>query len=349
MVVFTKSLTYTLILFGSLSKLFDMLSLASFILSVCLLFLLEPLVTYLWDPKNLRRFPSQNALSGISNLGYILERWRGFRSKSLHTVHQHHPVVRIGPNSVSFSTPDAIRSIYGHSTTCFKGDMYSVPAGPYASILDVVHKGEHARKRRLLSHAFATRNLEQWEFKVTDKTQKLVRQFDRICKEAATPHATIDYRWWMNLFTIEAIADIALSHQLGCLDRGNDLVTIPAPNRGEKTFGYIDSLHAQKRATSMLVWSTAWFSLLRTVLGSSPGFFQSQWSKGECFDEMVRHFVRQRIRRYHDGEELDDLVACLLVDKEGKMRDIETGEIDAEVSVLCKFPHSYLASVLNAQ
>ncbi|CAM1509756.1 Fc.00g000910.m01.CDS01 [Cosmosporella sp. VM-42] len=308
-----------------------MLFLVYFVVSISLLFLLEPLVTYLWDPKKLRRFPGQNALSGISTLGYILERYHGFRSKTLHAIHQHHPIVRIGPNSVSFSTPDAIRSIYGHSTTCTKGDMYLVAAGAHFSILDVVDKAEHARKRRLLSHAFATRNLELWEFKVTDKTQRLVCQFDRICNDGVTD--TIDYGWWVNLFTIEAIADIALSHHLGCLDNGNDLVTIPTPSGGEKTFGYIDCLHASRRATSMVVWATAWFPLLRFVLRKTPGFFRSQWSKGDCFDEMVRHFVQRRIKRHQDGEELDDLVACLLTDKEGKPRGIETSEIEAEATV----------------
>ncbi|KAI1394589.1 hypothetical protein F4819DRAFT_262168 [Hypoxylon fuscum] len=199
-----------------------MLSLIS--LAACLVFviLLEPLGTYIWDSKKLRRFYNQNILSGVSNLGYIIERCRGFRSRNLNEVHKKHSIVRIGPNSLSFSTTSAIRSIYGHSTPCTKGDMYTVQAGSHSNITDAVNKSEHARKRRLLSHTFATRNLEQWEFKVADKVQRLVHQFDRICEDAAAAAASrcaiVDWRKWVNLFTVDAIADIVLSHSLGCID-----------------------------------------------------------------------------------------------------------------------------------
>ncbi|KAH7268656.1 cytochrome P450 [Fusarium solani] len=303
-----------------------------------LLFIVQPLARYLWDPQNLRRFPSHNALSGITNLGYIIERCRGFRSRYIHEAHKKHNIVRIGPNSLSFSSPEAIRSIYGHSTNCIKGDMYAAPAGPHASLLDVINKEAHARKRRYMSHALATRNLETWEHKVVDKVRRLIRQFDRICDEAAsatnTKTGTLDFRKWANLFTVEAIADIALSHKLGCLDRGDDQVTITTADGNEKRIKYIECLHASKRATSTLVWATSWFRFLRTVLTLLPGWFRSQWLKGSQFDDMVHHLTRVRVERHRTGETLDDIVHCLIADKNGELRGLDIGEIEAEVGVL---------------
>ncbi|KAL6696870.1 cytochrome P450 [Trichoderma pleuroticola] len=304
-----------------------------YLLSVAfLLLILEPLFTYYWDSKKLRRFPNASLLSGISDVGYILQRYRGFRSKEIHKAHLQHPVVRVGPNSLSFSTPDAIRAIYGHNTPCLKGGTYVTGAGTHPSLLDVVNKQEHARKRRILSHAFATRNLEQWEFKVTDKVQKLVAQFDLLCHDKE--EATVDFRMWSNLFTIEAIADIALSHHLGCLGQGSDLVTITSKDGREKGVNYIDCLHSGRRATSMLIWSTKWFSSLRFVLKGLPCFFQAQWQKGQGFDEMVRYLVQQRLRRHENGEQLEDFVGCLFQDKHGEARNLEIAEIEAEVATL---------------
>lgn len=311
----------------------------SLLLIALLLLILEPLVTYFWDSKRLRRFPNATYLSGISDLGYILQRHRGFRSKEIHKTHLRHPVVRVGPNSLSFSTPDAIRSIYGHNTPCIKGGTYVTAAGVHTSLLDVVDKEEHARKRRILSHAFATRNLERWESKVTDKVQKLVAQFDRICHESEK--TIVDFRMWSNLFTIEAIADIALSHHLDCLGQGNDLVTIANEDGRERVVSYIDCLHSGRRATSMLIWSTKWFSSLRFVLQGFPGFFRTQWRKGQGFDEMVRYLVRQRLRRYENGEKVEDFVGCLFQDKHGEARNLEIGEIEAEVATLCKLSPNY--------
>ncbi|KAH6971939.1 cytochrome P450 [Ilyonectria destructans] len=315
-----------------------MTSLASCAVIIALLFVLEPLARYMWDPKKLRRFPNHNALSGITNLGYIIERCRGFRSKNLHKKHENNPIVRTGPNSLSFSSPDAIRAIYGHSTTCVKGDMYAVPAGPHLSLLDVVNKEDHTRKRRYMSHALATRNLETWEFKVTDKVERLLRQFDRICEQNASSNnaapAVVDFRKWSNLFTIEAIVEIALSHQLGCLDRGDDYVKITTVDGKEKQVRYIQCLHAGKRATSTLVWSTGWFRFFRAILTTVPGWFRSQWSKGSDFNAMVHHLTRVRAERHRNGEDLDDIIRCIIEDKDGQLRRLHNGEIEAEVSVL---------------
>jgi benzoate 4-monooxygenase len=216
--------------------------------------------------------------------------------------------------------------------------MYAAPAGPHASLLDVINKEAHARKRRYMSHALATRNLETWEHKVVDKVRRLIRQFDRICDEAAsatnTKTGTLDFRKWANLFTVEAIADIALSHKLGCLDRGDDQVTITTADGNEKRIKYIECLHASKRATSTLVWATSWFRFLRTVLTLLPGWFRSQWLKGSQFDDMVHHLTRVRVERHRTGETLDDIVHCLIADKNGELRGLDIGEIEAEVGVL---------------
>lgn len=328
-----------------------MTNLTTWASALALFCVFRSLAEYLWDAKHLRRFPNQNVLSGITNLGYIIERLRGFRSTNLHEVQKEHPIVRLGPNSVSFSSPGAIKAIYGHSTGCIKGDMYSVSAGPYASILDIVDKGGHSRKRRYMSHAFATRNLEGWEFKVADKTQRLMRQFDRICDQgvgSTGPGRSLDFRKWSNLFTLDAIADIALSYQLGCLDRGDDLVTVTKAG-ADKTVRYIECLHAGRRATSTLVWSTGWFRVLRAVLSRVPGHFRSQWSKGADFDDMVEYLTSERVRRYEDGERLDDILQFILEDKEGRPRGLDLGEIEAEVSVFCKsFPDLLVSSSLIA-
>lgn len=310
---------------------FIMFSLTLLAVFLVFVFLLQPLTVYLIDAKRLRRFPNQNVLSGITNLGYMIERWGGFRSKSLHETHKNHPIVRIGPNSLSFSTANAIKAIYGHSTPCVKGDMYAVSSGPYPNILDSVDKGVHAHKRRLLSHAFATRNLEQWEFKIVDKVERLVRQFDRICSDA---DVILDYRKWTNLLTLDAIVDIALSHRLGCLDRGDDMVPICSAAGREQTVSYIGSLHAEKRAASVLVWSSDWFRPLQAVLKTIPGFFRDQYSEGQGYGEMIRYLTRRRIERYRSGEELDDFLRYVLQDKEGEPRDVEIGEVEAEVNVL---------------
>jgi len=72
-------------------------------------FIIWPVVEYFRDPKGLRKYPNLNFLSGITDLGFIYESHKGFRSHALLEAHQKSPVVRIGPNSLSYSDLAAIK------------------------------------------------------------------------------------------------------------------------------------------------------------------------------------------------------------------------------------------------
>lgn len=72
-------------------------------------FVVWPVVEYFRDPKGLRKYPNLNILSGITDLSFIYEAHKGFRSNALLKAHQKSPVVRIGPNSLSYSDISAIK------------------------------------------------------------------------------------------------------------------------------------------------------------------------------------------------------------------------------------------------
>lgn len=303
-------------------------------LVLILFILVEPWLTYFVDVKKLRRFPNAAYGSGVSNLTFMLQRWRGYPSKQIHTAHERHPILRIGPNTISFSTPSAIRAIYGHSTPCVKGGSYEHNVTEHSGLIDVIDKKKHAFKRRILSNAFATRNLEQWEFKVADKVSRLLRQFDRVADEemsesGATP--SVDVRRWFNLFTVEAIVDIALSHKLGFLERGDSMVSVTTTKGTEKQVDFIESLHSSRRANASIVFSD-WCLLLRSVLKTVPGWYRNQWLVGEEFNTIVEHLTRQRLERYQAGEHLDDLTCCLLEDKSGQARAPSIPNVEGDVA-----------------
>jgi hypothetical protein len=85
--------------------------LATVVASASLLYLLVlPVVEYFRDPKGLRRFPVLDTFAGITNISFMIESHRGFRSKKLAELHQQHPVIRTGPNSLSFGDARAIKA-----------------------------------------------------------------------------------------------------------------------------------------------------------------------------------------------------------------------------------------------
>ncbi|PVH75721.1 benzoate 4-monooxygenase cytochrome P450 [Cadophora sp. DSE1049] len=306
-----------------------------------LYFIAKPVVVYFYDEKDLRKYPNQNPFSGITNLAPVWERVRGFRTRHLYEQHKTQPIIRLGPNSLSFADIRAIKDIYGHNTPCRKDDQYSVAAGAHFNLLDVVDKNDHARKRKLLSNAFATRNLEAWEFKVSDKVEKMMVQFDKRCT-APLPKGqlprpeelTVNFRKWSNLFTVDAIADIALSETLGLLGSADDTLLIDNHDGTKEKLNFVESLHGGNRATSLIIWSTDWYHITKPLTSILSGYFKKQWQHGRNYSKIVGHLVQRRLHKHLVGEPLDDFLACLLQDKQGLPRSLPRGEIEAEVNVM---------------
>ncbi|KAJ4263898.1 hypothetical protein NW762_005935 [Fusarium torreyae] len=87
-------------------------------------FIVYPIFDYLRHAKGLRRYPNFHPLAGTTNLPFVREAAKGFRSHTLYEMHKTHPVIRTGPNSLSYGSVQAIKDIYGHGTKCIKGEFY---------------------------------------------------------------------------------------------------------------------------------------------------------------------------------------------------------------------------------
>ena len=73
-------------------------------------FVIWPLAAYLIDRKGLRKFPAFHPLAGLSNVPFMLESQRGFRSRTLLDMHRDDkPIIRTGPNSLSYGETSAIK------------------------------------------------------------------------------------------------------------------------------------------------------------------------------------------------------------------------------------------------
>jgi hypothetical protein len=83
-------------------------------------FLVIPVIKYFLDPKGLRKYPNFYLLSGISDIPFIYEAHKSFRSRNLFEAYKKHPVLRVGPNSLSYSDPNAILP-RTNSPHCFFG------------------------------------------------------------------------------------------------------------------------------------------------------------------------------------------------------------------------------------
>ncbi|OGE47998.1 hypothetical protein PENARI_c034G12188 [Penicillium arizonense] len=317
-------------------------------------FLVIPVIKYFLDPKGLRKYPNFYLLSGISDIPFIYEAHKGFRSRNLFEAHKKHPVLRVGPNSLSYSDPNAIKDIYGHNTSCIKDRFYSETGGSHAHLADVVDKKEHARKRKVLSSAYAVKNLEEWEFKVADVSAKLIKAFDKRCTDPLPPNQnpneedlTVDYRNWTVLWTAAAIANIGLSEDLGFLDEGFDTVKSESKDGTVKDVSFRECHTATQRVSYQLIWSYDWFKTLRRLSKVVSSSYRRMWRLDGDWGGIVYNRATTRLKRHMNGEKLDDFFTVLMGDKNGTPHNLEWGEIVAEINIMMNAGHDTTAIALR--
>lgn len=106
-------------------------------------------------------------------------------------------VVRIGPNSLSFATPESYMAIYGHPK---QGQKKFTKAAVYDKgerrIANVRDPAEHAQQRKLLSNAFSSRALRDQEVVIHRYVDLLVQQLNKLGSGGSKPvDASAAYNW----------------------------------------------------------------------------------------------------------------------------------------------------------
>ncbi|KAK7532849.1 cytochrome P450 monooxygenase [Phyllosticta citribraziliensis] len=310
--------------------------------SVLFYFVVFPCFEYIRDPKGLRKFPNMTPLAAISNLPFMLLAYTGARSSHLVQMHKKHPVIRIGPNALSYGDTRAIKDIYGHNTKCIKDGQYRVGAGEYYHLADVIDRKDHARKRKYLSAAYAIKNLEGWEAKVLDKTVRLMAHMDKCCTDPLPKGETIpredevnlDWRKWANYFSLDAIADIGLSERLGFLDTDDDRVTVSRPDGSKYTCHLRECLYDNARKQSYIIWSYDWYKVLDKLTNYAFPSFCRMGHNGQMWDGIPTELTTRRLKRYQAGEPLEDFFSALMKNKYGEDNNVPFGEVVSEMNIM---------------
>lgn len=99
----------------------------------------------------------------------------GNRTQHIHKLHQRYgPVIRIGPEEVSFASPSAIKEIYSQGTPYLKAPWYDYMTVPPAGVFSLRDRKDHADRRRLLSHAFSQSALNDAEPIMAELIAKMI-------------------------------------------------------------------------------------------------------------------------------------------------------------------------------
>ncbi|KAM0351750.1 hypothetical protein ACHAPU_002262 [Fusarium lateritium] len=152
----------------------------------------------------------------ITSLSVVLGDW----VQALANLHDHYgPVVRVGPNDVSFITATAFKTIYGHKSSGgkdFEKDLRIYRQGRPVTHLITSNQQDHKRMRRLLSHAFSQKALHSQE----EILNQYVDLFIARLTARAQQGSDVNMVAWYNFATFDLIGHLALGQSFGCLESG---------------------------------------------------------------------------------------------------------------------------------
>ncbi|CAI7598546.1 unnamed protein product [Penicillium glandicola] len=164
----------------------------------------------------LSKFPGPKlaACTNLQNLYWTSTGQYHYKLKELHD--RYGDVVRTGPKSLVYRSPQAWKDIYGHrkpGAGSFLKDPKFYLQGPRGPNLLNCNDEDHSRGRRLLSHAFSEKALREQEGLVQSYVDMLVERL----KGMISSRETVDMSQWYNFTTFDIIGDLAFGEPFDCL------------------------------------------------------------------------------------------------------------------------------------
>jgi cytochrome P450 len=284
--------------------------------------LVQPVFVYIVDRKRLRKFPAPS-FAGLSSFWRIFNNIKCKHYIAVHKAHQKLGThVRIAPNHISISDPQAVADIYGHGANFLKDAWYDGGAGEHRNMADARVKAEHQAKRKMLAHLFAQKTIAGLEPIVTETTAVFVAQID---KHIAMGQK-VNMRRYLNYFTIDLFSELLYGHTLSCLERGNDIVDAETPEGKIYKVPFIKTLHNATVINTILGMEAPILPVTKKLLSWHP-----YKKSGSDYDHIILHNTKKRLQ---DPDVDNDIFSKLLTSNKGEELNLSAGEILAECSVM---------------
>ncbi|KAJ3956881.1 hypothetical protein N0V92_006555 [Colletotrichum tropicale] len=147
---------------------------------------------------------------------------QAFLTQKLHD--RYGPVVRISPNHLSFTQPDAWKEIYGFqpsskgSTEMNKSKIFSETVEELPKSIINADREEHQRLRRALAHGFSDASMREQEGMIIKYIDKLSDRLKEFADDGTSPQ---NMAGWYNWTTFDVAGDLIFGQSFQCLERAD--------------------------------------------------------------------------------------------------------------------------------
>ena len=159
-------------------------------------------------------------LAGFTELWKFKIHEKGNWQETCAALHKKYgPIVRIAPNEVLISDPEAIRVVYALRSGFVKSQFYSVFNGFFKSdLFTTIDEPLHSWKRKNVQASYSYQAVAQLEPLVDAQIRILFKKFD----EMESTNSEVDLTKWFRLFAWDLSGELAYGRSFGFLVAGED-------------------------------------------------------------------------------------------------------------------------------
>ncbi|KAJ9646027.1 hypothetical protein H2204_000689 [Knufia peltigerae] len=258
-------------------------------------------------------------LSKITDWSIVLQARSGDRHLDTWAEHQKYgPVVRIGPNVLSYNTTAALKAIYSsRRSNVRKSDWYkTIDAGSKAfSLHSEIDEKRHAFRRRVIDQAFSDTAIKSDEDLIVKDVTTWVDALGTEVDATTGWTKPKDMKDWCNWLSFDMMGDLTFGKGFGCVELGEHRF-VPEVVLDATKFVYVAGF-----------WP--FIDLVRPLLGTSWAsmLFTKDAAQGEAYIKYANGMMEQRMaeeRQFDDTKASNprrkDFIHHLL-----HARDPETG------------------------
>lgn len=156
------------------------------------------------------------------------------------------PIVRDGPNSLSFRSPAALQAIYGKGAHVKKGEWYKtldISAGA-PSVQMVIDQHEHAIRRRVMSPAFSEQALKEAEGLIAENARKFCERLGSLPSGANKGDRTEpkNLNDWATYYGFDFISDLSFGMSFGLIESEENRYVPPTLKSASRFLYYVGYL-----------------------------------------------------------------------------------------------------------
>ncbi|KYK54842.1 Cytochrome P450 family protein [Drechmeria coniospora] len=161
-------------------------------------------------------------LAKVTDAYQLYHAYKGDRHLEFWRMHEKYgKIVRFGPNSLSFNSSQALKEIYGFRANVRKAEFYNAFVHPAANTHNTRDKEEHARKRRVLSHAFSESAMKEMQRYILGNVRTFCEQVGAgpvgaDAKGWTSPRVMSD---WCNYLAMDILGDLSFGKAFHMLER----------------------------------------------------------------------------------------------------------------------------------